>query len=162
MGTLGSRYSYGYAINSAGTVAGASPLNDTLTPNHAFIRRKWAHLVDLGTLGGDSSTALGISDSEQVVGWSAFNGIYPPSAFLWTATSGMQALITLGGQNSAAEAINSKGQIVGFSDLSQTVTHAVLWTAPNQIQDLGTLGGSYATAQGINDVGQVVGWSTLQ
>ena len=158
LGTLGYRYSYGYAINAAGTVVGASPLNKNLTPNHAFLRRKGSPMVDLGTLGGDDSTALGISQSEQVVGWSGFS----PQAFLWTTTSGMQALPTLGGQNSAAEAINGKSQIVGFSDVGQTVTHAVLWNAPNQIQDLGTLGGNYATAQSINDLEQVVGWSTLQ
>jgi|CZLA01.1.fsa_nt_gi probable HAF family extracellular repeat protein len=165
LGTLGSSpYSYGYAINAAATVVGSAPLNKKLTPYHAFICRKGAHLTDIGSLGGrrSDSTALGINQSEQVVGWSAFKGGYPPQAFLWTATSGMQALVTLGGQSSAAQAINSNSQIVGFSDLSQTVTHAVLWTASDQIQDLSTLGGNYATAQSINDLGQVVGWSTLQ
>jgi probable HAF family extracellular repeat protein len=96
------------------------------------------------------------------MGWSAFNGVPPSKAFLWTATSGILALPTLGGQNSAAQAINGESQIAGFSDVSQTVTHAVLWTAPNQIQHLGTLGGNDATAQSMNDLGQVVGWSTLQ
>jgi probable HAF family extracellular repeat protein len=158
LGTLGSHYSYGYALNAAATVAGSSPLNNNLTPYHAFIRRKGSRLVDLGTLGAGDSTALGISSSEQVVGWSGFS----PQAFLWTANSGMQALATLGGQNSSALAINSNSQIVGFSDLSQTVTHAVLWSAPNQIQDLGTLGGSNSIAHGINDLGQVIGESTLQ
>jgi probable HAF family extracellular repeat protein len=164
LGTLGSSLlSYGYAINAAATVVGTSPLNKSLTTYHAFIRREGAHLVDMGTLGGNDSTALGISPSEQVVGWSAFNGGYPSQPFLWTATSGMQPLVTLGGQNSTAEAINGESQIVGFSDLSQAgVTHAVLWTAPNQIQDLGTLGGNYAIALSINDLGQVVGSSTLQ
>jgi probable HAF family extracellular repeat protein len=157
LGTLGSHYSYGYAINAAGTVAGSSPLNNNLNPYHAFIRRKGSRLRDLGTLGGDS-TALGISSSEQVVGWFGFFG----QAFLWTANSGMQALASLGGQNSSALAINSNSQIVGFSDLSQTATHAVLWSAPGQIQDLGTLGGSKSIAYGINDLGQVVGTSTLQ
>jgi probable HAF family extracellular repeat protein len=162
LGTLGSHYSYGYALNAAATIAGSSPLNNNLTPYHAFIRRKGSRLVDLGTLGGTDSTALGISSSEQVVGWSAFNGGYPAQAFLWTAKFGMQALPTLGGQNSSALAINSKSQIVGFSDLSQTVSHAVLWSAPNQIQDLGTLSGSNSIAHGINDLGQVIGESTLQ
>ena len=164
LGTLGSHFSYGYAINAASTVVGSSPLNKNLIPYHAFIRRKGAHLQDLGTLGDPSSNsvALGISQSEQVVGWSSLSGGGSPQPFLWTATSGMEALVTLGGPNSTAEAINNHSQIAGFSDLSQTVTHAVLWTAPDQIQDLGTLGGNYATAQSINEVGQVVGWSTLQ
>lgn len=159
LGTLGSRYSYGYAINAAGTVVGSSPLNNNLNPIHAFIRRKGARLLDLGTLGGsDNSTALGISPSEQVVGWSGS----PGQAFLWTENSGKQALATLGGQSSSALAINSNSQIVGFSDLNEFESHAVLWSAPDQIQDLGTLGGSSSVARGINDLGQVVGESTLQ
>jgi probable HAF family extracellular repeat protein len=162
LGTLGYRYSYGYAVNAAGTVVGASPLNKNLDPNHAFIRRQGSHLMDLGTLGGDWSVALGISQSEQVVGSSSFSGLTPFHAFLWTQTTGMQDLGTLG-QNSGALAINRESQIAGYSDSNQSAeTHAVLWTAPNQIQDLGTLGGTSSIAQSINDLGQVVGWSTLQ
>jgi probable HAF family extracellular repeat protein len=162
LGTLGSPYSYGYGINAAATIVGSSPLNKKLTSYHAFIRRVGSGLADIGTLGGSDSTALGINQYEQVVGWSALSGGSFPQAFLWTATSGMQALATLGGPSSSAVSINNNSQIVGFSDLSQAVTHAALWTAPNQIRDLGTLGGSYATASSINDDGQVVGWSTSQ
>lgn len=158
LGTLGSHFSYGHAINAGGTMAGSSPLNNNLNPYHAFIRRAGSRLFDIGTLGGGNSTALGINSSEQVVGWSGFF----PQAFLWNATSGMQALPTLGGQNSSALAINSNSQIVGFSDLSPTVSHAVLWPSPDQIQDLGTLGGRNSAAYGINDLGQVVGTSSLQ
>lgn len=116
-------------------------------------------IIDLGTLGGNSSWAEAINDSGQVVGHSD-TGSGEQRAFLWTASGGMQDLGTLGG-TSVATAINSSGQVVGYSDTSSRLRRAFLWTASGGMQDLGTLGGSHGWAFGINDSGDIAGVSHL-
>jgi probable HAF family extracellular repeat protein len=54
-------------------------------------------LIWLGTLGGDSSRALGVSADGSVVVGVAENAAGLPRAFRWTAARGMQELGTLGG-----------------------------------------------------------------
>jgi probable HAF family extracellular repeat protein len=106
-------------------------------------------VTDLGDLPGgtDHSYALGINDAGQVVGV----GNHRPSsdsAFLWTASRGMQ---NLGANFSAAVDINNAGQIVGeryFANQNQ----AFLWTASRGMQAL-----PLTRALGINRTGQVVG-----
>jgi len=69
---------------------------------------------ELGTLGGDWSTAFDINDNGQVVGYSDIgNGEY--RAFYWDQENGMVELPS-GGKNSIARAINNHGQIVGYND----------------------------------------------
>src|SRR5947207_4028599 len=68
--------------------------------------------VDLGTLGGTTSSASAVNASGQVVGESSSgDGI---RAFSWTAAGGMVDLGTLGG-DSVAFAVNASGQVVGHS-----------------------------------------------
>jgi probable HAF family extracellular repeat protein len=69
-------------------------------------------LVDLGTLGGSSSVALGMNELGDVVGWAETgSGVH---AFLWQDGQ-MADLGTLGGRFSEARDVNDFMQIVGVA-----------------------------------------------
>jgi len=114
-------------------------------------------IVDLGTLGGVSSSANAINASGYVVGNSAINN-GDSHAFVWYNGS-IQDLGTLGGNISSACAINDLGQIVGDSYITDNSTsHAYLYSN-HSMQDLGTLGGNSSHARDINNSRQIVGYS---
>ena len=113
-------------------------------------------VVDLGTLGGDSSSANDINASGHVVGTSTLNN-GNSHAFIWY-NGLMQDLGTLGGNTSEARAINDNGQIVGSSSLAGNVTTHAFKYSNSQMQNLGSLGGD-SYAQGINNSGKIVGYS---
>src|SRR5579864_2466778 len=130
-------------------------------------------VTDLGTLGGSFAFAIGINDSGEVVGYSAFANPppgygYSSHAFLYS-NGMMKDLGTLGSpcddlSDSFAKAINASGQVVGGSnlpgDIRNYTSHAFLYSN-GTMTDLGTLGGTSSYANGINDSGQVVGVSSL-
>jgi probable HAF family extracellular repeat protein len=119
--------------------------------------------VDLGTLGGRISSAVGVNDRGQVVGNSYIDaGNVAQHAFSWTATDGMVDLGTLGGSISSAAAVNARGQVVGYSyiDAGNVAQHAFSWTATDGMLDLGTLGGFFSQATAVNARGHVVGVSS--
>jgi len=123
-------------------------------------------ITDLGTLGGDNSVPIWITDRGDVIGYSETGkvdgfGNSIQHAFLWHKGV-MQDLGTLGGNNSFALGANDERQIVGYADVAGGATsHAVLWDE-NTITDLGTLGGpdGFSYAQLINNKHQIVGGST--
>ena len=114
-------------------------------------------MQNLGTLGGNSSGALGINDAGHVVGW-AIDGAYQMHAFMWSG--GMADLGTLsGGDTSYAYAINDAGQAARWGKIGvypSLSERAFLWSG--SMQDLGTLRWAHSTARGINDAGDVVGY----
>jgi probable HAF family extracellular repeat protein len=119
-------------------------------------------ITDLGTLGGKESTALGINNRGQVVGWSHVRGNPEPrAAFYWDATSGMRRIPTPGGAENVAFAVNESGQVVGWGALALpgTATGFVWDTRAGQGVRLSTLGGAVSEAHAINNAGQIVGWS---
>jgi len=120
-------------------------------------------MTDIGTLGGDNSTARAINDKGQIVGWSDLPGHYFPSppehAFLYSGGA-MTDIGTLGGSRSDALGINANEQIVGWSYITgDTTSHAFLYSG-GMMTDIGTLGGYESYATSINDSGQIVGSST--
>jgi probable HAF family extracellular repeat protein len=113
-------------------------------------------ITDLGTLGGTRSSAWGLNDNGQVVGYAYLNGDTTYHAFVWSSGT-MTDLATLGGTQSQALAINNGGEVVGYSYTTNNATyHAFRHSVGNMI-DLGTLGGSSSFAYAINNAGQIVG-----
>ena len=141
-GSLALGYPLGKAINDGGQTAQGDFLytGATATP--------------LGYLpGGDTTGAIGINNSGQVVGVANTGRGTPYQAFLYS--EGMMTDLGQGG----AIAINNSGQVVGYTAVNRNLpNHAFLYSG-GTITDLGTLGGGVSYATAINNVGQVVGLS---
>jgi probable HAF family extracellular repeat protein len=117
-------------------------------------------VIDLGTLGGDSSRVYSINNNAQVVGY-AVNSSSVSQATLFDSTgSGNNIdLGSLGGSYSFALSINNNGQIVGRARNSRRRGLATLFdsTGSGNNIDLGTLGGDSSWAYSINNNGQIAG-----
>jgi probable HAF family extracellular repeat protein len=152
--------------------AGAGPINNSgqiavrgsLFVNGMFESRafRWANGVyqDLGTLGGSTSTPVGIDEAGRVAGNSSTsNGKY--HAFRSTAGGSLVDIDGLGGNASEANAINASGHIVGQAYTSAQQYHIFLWTGSGPMQNLGSFGtpSTQATAYDISDNGIIVGLS---
>ena len=184
LGTLGGNISVPASINDLGQVAGASAnsipddyasaLGPCATYNcwpvatqlRAFL---WTGGImrDLGTLGGNDSSASIINDRGQVTGVSYTNntpnattGIPTQDPFFWE-NGRMQDIGTLGGTIGYPWWMNGNGQVVGQSNLVGDVyQHPFLW-ARGKLTDLGTLGGHRGAAYWINEAGVATGPSDI-
>jgi len=125
---------------------------------HAFFWTKSQGMQDLGTLGGDSSYALGINDKSQVVGFSYLADNTTYHAFLWTSSGGMVDLGAPAGYAfSNAGAINAAGHIVGLSYQPPSANVAWYWTPDSGFTIIPVLGGY--TGDSINKHDQVAGYA---
>jgi probable HAF family extracellular repeat protein len=112
-------------------------------------------VIDLGTLGGNSSRGQAINDRGQVTGISRTSS-GEDHAFLYDHGT-MTDLGTLRGSDrsdSEGWGINNNGQVS-----SGYYNHAFLYDH-GTMTDLGTLGGNYSEGRDINDNSQVTGIST--
>ncbi len=115
-------------------------------------------VVDLGTLGGTRSEALGVNDRGQAVGW-ALDAAGRTNAFLWQNGTMTSLGFLPGGSNSVAKAINNNGDITGYSYVSATNYHAFLYIT--NMVDIGTLGGPNSHGRAINNQLDITGSSWL-
>lgn len=119
-------------------------------------------IADLGTLGGDRSSATGINDHGQVVG-AAQTAEGHHRAFLWS-DGALVDLGTFGGAESFAYRISDASLIVGRAQAVDGRFRAFVTTAGGAMADLTTLdgrvGGEYGAAFGVNAAGEVAGYFT--
>jgi probable HAF family extracellular repeat protein len=148
LGVLGGLSSYGMAINGNNHVAGYSTIKANDERVHAFLH-DGIKMIDLGSLGWpgtdtDVSVALGVSNLDQVVGYSYLPAVgempLQQVAFLWRrGITGSGQMINLNKlltnetrRNyllTSATAINENGQIVASAfDIQNGGVHAVLLT----------------------------------
>jgi len=114
--------------------------------------------TDLGTLGGRSSRAAGISPDGTIAG-SADRDSGDTVAVLFRDGK-IIPLGTLGGVASAARAVAGP-RAAGSSEVAPEVTHAFLWEG-HRMRDLGALGeGRDAVAYALNRRGEIVGASQI-
>src|ERR1700751_3094482 len=155
------------AVNESGTVIGDSQngLVDPVSglPEINAVRWKHGEIENLGTLGGNTSGAISISNSGLVTGWSETSildssRVAETHAFLWKDGS-LLDLGTLDGPVSFGQDVNDKGQVIGFSFIDPTTVHPFFWENGTMI-DL-TLGGTDGDSGLVNSHGQSIGVSTL-
>jgi len=86
--------------------------------------------INLGTLGGKTSSAVGINESGVITGNSYLGndeGDQNRRAFIYTAGAGMQDIGTLGGRYRVSYGINDKGQVFGFSETASGTQHVFIY-----------------------------------
>lgn len=169
LGTLpGLDYSSTFDINNVGQIVGHSFILGPGGGSRGWIYEN-GNLTDLGTLGGNRSSAYAINDEGQVVGWAQTDNpeSYEVHAFIWDDGVMTDLGVLPDETESSAVDINEIGQVCGVSSHTSpiypfpTYLTACLWDNDNII-NIGKLPGytRNSAAGGINDQGQVVGYSS--
>lgn len=106
--------------------------------------------LDLGTLGGSSSSAIAL-DRDTVVGSSSLAGDWESHAFAYDrATRTMTDLGTLGGRTSSTVAVQGR-YVIGDSTTADGESHAFVHDLrTHTMTDLGTFGGSSSQVNAIS------------
>ncbi len=141
---------------AATVVAAAALLSSAPFPTPLRADVPLYQIIDIGTLGGESTSSSDINDAGQITGDSQLpDGSF--HAFLYTDGE-MTDLGALDGSSSYANALNENGEVTGFAATADG-THAFLYSDGRMI-DLGTIGGTFSRGNDINDSGQVTGIAT--
>ena len=154
----------------------------------AVLWQRGRKIKNLGTFGGNVSSAVSVNDIGQIVGGATNTtadqyaaGLGPcwslncwPAATQWRAFLWQNGVMTdlgmLGtGNDAVAGLINANGQVAGVSYTNTTANHTTgiptqdpfFWEQGNTMVDMGTLGGTLGYPNWINNNGQVVGQSNL-
>ncbi len=163
-----------YAINDNMQVVGKRLVSMLSEPPgislsyHALLWDSINGITDLGTLGGNESSAHNINEFGIVVGSSATGFLYENDrdevhAFLWDSDNGMIDLGTLNSNDSSAWAINNLDKVVGASvayvlgENERAINHAFVWSETDGMIDIHDSSYFSSIALGINDADQIVG-----
>ena len=163
----------GEAVGMTGTCGAFNlVLGYYMNPLHAVLWEKDGTPIDLKSLGGNGSSALGnaakdINSFGHVVGFSSLSDNATINAFLWTRETGkMKALVPLKGiANSIAIALNDSDEVVGSSiDSTFTTLTGTIWKngVPTDLNTLIPANSSLYLLFGcsINSRGQILGLAT--
>ncbi len=158
----GGTWTLAEGLNDAGAVVGYGDAGGQI---RGFVWTSSGGLVELATVGGQSSYGMAINDGGVVAGTAANASGYLNAA-RWQ-NGAVTDLGTLGGSSSYAWGINSSGEIVGSSWLAgNQITHAYV-DIDGVMLDLNSLlspansGWVLTAAYGINASGQIVGEGML-
>jgi probable HAF family extracellular repeat protein len=114
-------------------------------------------VIDIGTLGPESSFLWAVNNRNQAVGWSELAGRDTEHAILWQGGELIDLGALPGDTASRGYAINERGQIVGISvDHNLARAHAARWD-DGQITNLTLPGAHSCYAFDINNRGEVAG-----
>ena len=164
LGTFGALHGAGFAINDGGEVAGQR--NTGLSHPRAVFWSPRAGAVDLGTLGGLGSQAVGLNNRGMIIGHAQKPGAAPWPAqrhpVVWTVSRDGVQILELGPfANGRADDINERGVVVGsFSAITGPPT-GFRWSRQDGVTPIPPLGGPSSMARGINEAGDIVGTSTV-
>ena len=152
----GDTVSYVGGINERGDVVGTSTVFGPDAQLHAWIWRNGKLIVLQGV--SDSSSASGVNDKGQVVGFSRVGDRQQPVK--WDADGSVVPLNGLGGDSLAVD-INNSGVVVGYSYLADNIggQRAVYWNAKGVVADIDTPTANFGNAVDVNNRGQVTGSS---
>jgi len=139
------------AISDAGQVVGYAYVSGF--QSHAFSWKLASGFLDLGTLGGATSTAVAVNELGQVAGTADTSTT--SHAFLYAKR--MQDLGALSQDYSQAVSLNNAGVVIGIGYTTQGEIHPFL--RDNRMRDLGTLGGTEAFPKALNEKNEVAGRS---
>lgn len=136
-------------INNAGQVVGTRN-------NHAYL---WSPSggIDLGTLGGASSSGAALNRFGEVTG-GALTASGEEHAFIYSKGVMTDLGVIGGGGMTRGTAINDLGQVAGIFHAPGTSWGAFV-RQDGRLRDIGNLGGESVWATGINNAGRVVGSS---
>jgi probable HAF family extracellular repeat protein len=173
VGTAVAINNHGEAVGTTGTCGAASfVVGYYINPLHAVLWEKDGTPIDLKSLGGNESSALGnaakdINSRGHVVGFSSLSDNVTINAFLWTREAGkMKALVPIKGvANSIAIALNDSDEVVGSSINSAfTSMTATIWKqgVPADLNTLIPANSSLYLIFGcsINSRGEILGLAT--
>lgn len=170
LGTLGTNgFAWANAVSADGKiVVGDSDYDKTngIDDRRAF---RWVEggtggdaanpqMYSLGTLGGQFSTANGVSADGTIMVGDSDNGMGAILAYRWTEGTGMIALPSLGGTNSQARAISADGStIVGQAEDAAQISNAYRWREDIGMESLGILTGhDWSRAEAVSGDGAVI------
>lgn len=151
LGSLGGSYTEVNDMNDSDVVVGTAETAAGVP--HVYSWSPVAGLLDLAPGVGRALNAAG-----DIVG--GLGDGNSSSAFLWTATAGVQNLGTLGGDFSIADRISDSGVVAGISNvIGNGFQHGFAWSRLGGVKDLGTLGGSFSLSAGFAADGTLIGTS---
>ena len=125
LGSADDKWSYGYAINIDGVVAGATSVPNDPNHQHAAVFQNGT-VRDLGTLGPYTSTAFAINDRGRVVGSSLVGTQAQLHAFVYDLPDGPMRDVSPD-KSCWLSGIDNSGDAVGACRAGDKANHAVLW-----------------------------------